>query len=97
MKSPYPIVGETCILDVRALSTSFLLRAYPHIKKTIFLLRKAYAVRLKKIHMLVNPLSGIERLLALLRPFLHHKVRDNVRNHLNNLLDSNIVNNLRST
>lgn len=79
MKNPDPVAGEIAILDVRELTAAYLLKAFPHMKNAILLLRKAYAVRLKRLHVIVAPSSGIEKLLALLRPVLHPKVRENVR------------------
>lgn len=80
MKYPDPVAGEVAILDVRDLSTAFLIRGFQHMKTAILLLRKIYAVKLKTVHVLVNPSSGIERILTLLIPFLHPKVKENVRN-----------------
>ncbi|KAG5888904.1 Alpha-tocopherol transfer protein [Gonioctena quinquepunctata] len=88
LRNPNPIAKEVIVFDCEGASSSHLMKLLVILKPMITLLRQSYAIRLKEIH-IINAHAGIEKVVSMLRPLLHPKLKNRVFLYqgIKNLLD----------
>ncbi|XP_018568249.1 alpha-tocopherol transfer protein-like [Anoplophora glabripennis] len=75
LTSQYPNAGEIAIFDGSGLSPNHFVTFLTIIKIVTPILRRAYGTRLKEIHILNAP-PLLEKILSVIKPILHHKVKN---------------------
>ncbi|XP_060533216.1 alpha-tocopherol transfer protein-like isoform X2 [Cylas formicarius] len=77
----YPACGDVAVFDAKKFGAAHLTKFTGPVFRTLdTLLRNAYAIRVKQIHV-INAPPMIGRVLALIKPIMHHKVRNSVFVH----------------
>ncbi|KAJ8958038.1 hypothetical protein NQ318_002044 [Aromia moschata] len=81
LTDPNPVAGEVAIIDGEHFNPNHLVKfVSPALKPLITILREAYVLRLKQIH-IVNSTPFLDKLWMVIKPLLHTKVRNSIITH----------------
>lgn len=83
--------GEIAIFDAANFSAPHLAAFFgPFLKTLVVLLKEAYALRLKEMHV-INAPTVINKMMSTIKPLLHTKVRNSVSNSMYFILEVLLV------
>ncbi|KAJ8921241.1 hypothetical protein NQ315_013713, partial [Exocentrus adspersus] len=80
LTSEHPVAGDIALFDGADIGPNHFVKFLSVVKTITAILREAYAIRLKQVHV-INASPLVDKIINVIKPLLHRKVRETFINH----------------